>query len=280
MNRKLAALTAVTVSLVASLSGALAPAVVYAADPPPYPASMASAGDSITRAFDIGYCCILADSPQYSWSTGTDPQVNSQYQRLLALNPLIEGNVFNDARTGAKMADLDGQLRKAAVQNAEYVTVLMGANDLCTSTIAGMTPTATLRSQVHIALTNFFSASPTSLMELLSIPNIYQLYLAGKDNFSARSAWALYGICQSMLRSSNTETDRLAVVAQEDADNAALRDECALFVNCLWDNYTTFNYSFQLSQLSSVDYFHPNFSGQNAAAEISWNASYWATPPP
>ena len=31
---------------------------------PPYPNSMASTGDSITRAFDVGWCCTLADAPQ------------------------------------------------------------------------------------------------------------------------------------------------------------------------------------------------------------------------
>jgi lysophospholipase L1-like esterase len=244
---------------------------------------MASTGDSITRAFDVGWCCFLADAPQYSWSTGTDPQVNSQYQRLLALNPGISGRVFNDAKTGAKMVDLDGQLTTVASRKVDYVTVLMGANDVCTSTIAGMTPTATFQAQFQTALANFFRNSTTTKMQVLSIPNIYQLWLAGKDNASARNAWSFYGICQSMLRSSNSEADRQAVLAQENADNNALQAVCATFANCLWDGYAGFKFSFPLSDLSPIDYFHPNISGQNDAATISWNASYWAssgTPPP
>ena len=267
------------VAAMSALSGTGLLALSAHAAPPPLPNSMASTGDSITRAFDIGPCCVFTDSPQYSWSTGTDPQVNSQYQRLLALNPGISGHVFNDAVTGAKMVDLNGQLTTVASQHVDYVTVLMGANDVCTSTITGMTPTATFKSQLHTALVNFFAASPTTLMQMLSIPNIYQLWFVGKDDANARNAWASFGICQSMLSTSNTEADRQTVLAQEKADNNVLRDECALFAKCLWDKYVSFNFPFPFSDLSTVDYFHPNFNGQNDAATGSWDASYWTTTP-
>ncbi|MBV9098945.1 MAG: hypothetical protein JO079_12905, partial [Frankiaceae bacterium] len=59
----LAGLTAA--ALVAPVSGANATTV-------PLPNSMASTGDSITRAYDAtSNGCFLADCPQYSWSTGT-----------------------------------------------------------------------------------------------------------------------------------------------------------------------------------------------------------------
>ena len=40
----------------------------------------------------------------------------------------------NVARTGAKMADLDRQLKLVGT-GVQYVTVLMGANDVCTSSV-------------------------------------------------------------------------------------------------------------------------------------------------
>src|SRR2546423_12350919 len=69
-----------------------------------YPGSMASTGDSITRAYNTGSA--FADAPANSWSTGTNATVNSHYTRLLALNPNISGKNFNDAKSGAKMPDL------------------------------------------------------------------------------------------------------------------------------------------------------------------------------
>jgi hypothetical protein len=70
----------------------------------PLPNSIASTGDSITRAYDsTSNGCFLSDCPQYSWSTGTagTSTVNSHYLRILAANSGVRGNVYNDAKTGA-----------------------------------------------------------------------------------------------------------------------------------------------------------------------------------
>jgi lysophospholipase L1-like esterase len=239
------------------------------------PNSMASAGDSITRAYDVTTNgCFLSDCPQYSWSTGTST-VNSHYQRLLAANPQISGHAYNDAATGAKMAALDGQLKTAASQGVQYLTVMMGANDVCTSSRATMTPTATLQSQFQTALGNFFAADPGAQVFVSSIPNVYQLWSVLHANSTARSAWSTFKICQSMLASTNTEADRQAVLSQEQADNTALASVCGQFANCRWDNLATFNYRFAAADVSTIDYFHPSLTGQAHLAATTWSASFW-----
>ena len=68
------------------------------------PNSIASTGDSITRAYDsTSSGCFLSDCPEYSWSTGTagTTSVNSHYLRILTANSRIRGNAYDDARTGA-----------------------------------------------------------------------------------------------------------------------------------------------------------------------------------
>jgi hypothetical protein len=244
----------------------------------PLPNSMAAVGDSITRAFDATSSgCLLSDCAQYSWSTGTagSSSVNSHYLRILAANKKIRGAVWNDAKTGAKMADLDGQLQTAAGQVAQYATVLMGANDVCTSSAATMTPTATFESQFQTALTDFFAADPGARVFVSSIPNVYQLWSLEHTNPTAQFEWQTFGICQSMLSSSNTEADRQAVVTQEQADNNTLATVCQKFANCRWDNQSTYDYAFKTSDISRVDYFHPSVSGQDTLAGITWSASYW-----
>ncbi|HEY0165630.1 MAG TPA: GDSL-type esterase/lipase family protein [Jatrophihabitans sp.] len=279
----LLALAAVTATVFASLAPAASASAAQAASAAPaavtasvaLPNSMASTGDSITRSFNATTSgCFLSDCPQYSWSTGTST-VTSHYQRILAANPQISGNVFNDAKTGAKMAALDAQMKTAASQGAQYVTVMMGANDVCTSSRATMTPTATLQSQFQTALGNFFAARPNSQVFVSSIPNIYQLWAVLHTNSSARNAWSSFGICQSMLSSSNTEADRQAVLTQEKNDNAALASVCAQYVNCKWDNLATFNYQFTASDVSRIDYFHPSVSGQSRLAGTTWSAGFW-----
>lgn len=241
---------------------------------------MASTGDSITRAYDsTSSGCFLSDCPEYSWSTGTagTTSVNSHYLRILAANSRIRGNAYDDARTGAKMGALDGQLTTAASQRVQYATVLMGANDICTSSISTMTPTATFQKQFHAALTDFFAADPNAHVSVSSIPNIYQLWSLEHTNPRAEAEWQWFGICRSMLSSSNTAADRQTVLAREQADNTALATVCNQFANCKWDNLATYNYAFKTSDISTIDYFHPSVSGQDTLAGITWGASYWPT---
>lgn len=235
------------------------------------PNSIASTGDSITRAYDAtSNGCFLADCPQYSWSTGTSSSVSSEYRRILAKNNAISGHVSNDAKTGAKMVDLDGQLLTAAGQGVQYATVLMGANDVCTSTIAGMTPTATVQAQFQQALTDFTTKDPGAHVFVSSIPNVYQLW--SLLHTKASGTWQSFGICQSMLASANTEAQRQQVVAQETADNNELAAVCARYLSCRWDGYATYNTVFTTTDVSTVDYFHPSISGQKKLAGIAWAA--------
>jgi lysophospholipase L1-like esterase len=272
MRRVLLGLLAV-VSLVIGLA---APA--SAAKPPSssLPRSMASTGDSVTRAFDAtGSGCFLSDCPQYSWSTGTDRKVDSHYSRLLASSRKIRGHAYNDARTGAKMADLSGQLAAAASQNADYVTVLMGANDLCTSSPATMTSVETFTSQFESALATYVQQRPGSKVFVSSIPNLYQLWSLLHTDFSAQATWNTFGICQSMLSLGNDAADRQQVVDRETAFNSALASVCANYTQCRWDGYATFDTAFTRSDISTVDYFHPSVSGQAKLASVTWSASYW-----
>jgi hypothetical protein len=262
---------------VTALTGAAATAAGAA---PTLPNSIASTGDSITRAFDsTSSGCFLSDCPQYSWSTGYNTTVDSQYERILAANPGVSGHEYNDAKTGAKMSALDGQLKTAASQGVQYATVLMGANDVCTSSISTMTPTATVQSQFQTALSDFFAADPSAHVFVSSIPNVYQLWQLLHTNFAAESTWTLFGICQSMLSPSNSSAQRQQVLTQEQNDNAALQGVCATFANCKWDNLATFSYSFTTKDVSTVDYFHPSLTGQNTLAGITWAASYWPGTP-
>jgi lysophospholipase L1-like esterase len=240
---------------------------------------MASAGDSITRAFDIDWSHFLSDSPQYSWSTGSDGAVRSEYQRILTAKPAIRGNAYNDAQTGAKMVDLAGQLTAAASQKVQYLTILMGANDLCTSSAATMTPTATFQAQFEKALSTFLVSDPTARVMVVSIPNIYQLWNTLHGNWAAEATWNSVGICQSMLSWSNSEADRQQVVAQEAADNAVLASVCAKYSTCRWDGYAAYHVQFSAGDVSTVDYFHPNKNGQNTLAATAWASGYWPATP-
>ena len=246
----------------------------------PLPNSMASTGDSITRAYNTGFFP-FTDNAAASWATGTTSSVNSQYLRLRARNAAINGRNYNDARTGAVMANLDAQLTTVAGRHVDYVTILRGANDVCKSSVAAMTPVATFRSQFNTALARFTAASPNTLILVASVPNIYNLWSILKGNSSARSIWSLGKICQSMLANPTStaaaDVSRRSQVQQRNIDyNTQLAQVCATYAMCRFDNNTVYNTVFTTSDVNTRDYFHPSTSGQAKLAAVTWTAGYWA----
>jgi lysophospholipase L1-like esterase len=247
----------------------------------PIPNSMDGLGDSITRGFNA--CGFFIDCTTRSWSTGTTSAVNSHYLRILAKNPAINGKNFNDAKTGARMVDLTGpagQAQSAANRNVDYATILLGANDACTSTVSAMTPTATFQGQFKQAM-DTLTASNTNARRVFvsSVPDAYRLWQIGHTSGAAVNTWNGFKICQSMLANPTStsaidEDRRQQVRNQIIAYNQALATTCAQYTHCKFDANAVFNFQFVLSQISSWDYFHPNQTGQSVLASVTYAAGF------
>ena len=267
MRRWIIAVTLAVVSVVAGPGVGVASAA-------PLPSSVVAVGDSITQAVDV--CCWYGNHPANSWSTGgaSWDGVSSHYERIRAANP---GAVaYNDAVAGARMSDAPGQASRPVGQGARYVTILMGANDLCTSSTATMTSVDAFRSQFRQTLTTLQSGAPSARIFVASVPNVYHLWQLYRYDLVAQSVWATAGICQSLLSLANTSTQRTMVRDRNIAFNTVLAQECAAYVNCKFDGNAVYNYAFSKSQVSRLDYFHPSLSGQAALASITWASSWWA----
>jgi lysophospholipase L1-like esterase len=246
------------------------------AQEPPLPRRMAAIGDSITMATNV--CCFYGNRPRYSWSIGWDAgdPVRSHYERILALQPLIAGRNYNAARPGAKMADAKEQAAQVVTQRARYVTILMGANDVCTSSPQTMTSVAEFRAGFRAAMATLHSGIPKARIFVSSIPNVYRLWNIFHDDLIARLIWDSANVCQSMLSSTNTEEERQVVLARERAFNDVLADVCSQYTRCRFDGKAVFRYSFRSGQVSKLDYFHPNRDGQAALASVTWARTWWA----
>jgi lysophospholipase L1-like esterase len=244
---------------------------------PALPSSMASIGDSITRAYDV--CCWYGDHPGSSWSTGGTSYdgVSSQYERIRSLNSSIAGHNYNDAVTGARMSAGPTQAQNAVNQQAKYVTIELGANDLCRSSLSTMTSVSTFRDETRQTLATLFAGLPARAhVSVSSIPDIYQLWQIYHTSSTAQFVWSTAGICQSLLSPYRTETER-QVVRQRNIDfNTVLSQECAAYARCKFDGNAVFNYAFTRDNVSQLDYFHPSLSGQAALARVSWYSSWWA----
>jgi lysophospholipase L1-like esterase len=252
------------------LAALAAPAALAA-----FPNSMAATGDSITQAFNT---CpeIFRDCPANSWATGTNTEVNSFYLRILERNAAIRNNLNNDSRSGAKMSNLSEQVTNVVTQRREYVTVEMGANDVCTSSEATMTTVESFRTSFSNAMRTLRERLPSTRISVGSIPNIYNLWNVLHTNRSALSIWRLGSICQSMLRNAESlsredEERRLRVQTRNVEFNGVLRSVCAEHANCQYDADTGYNYRFEAGEVSTNDYFHPSIRGQATIARIEFS---------
>jgi lysophospholipase L1-like esterase len=266
------------VTLVAALALWAAPA--SAVTPPKV---MAALGDSITRAYNsAGFefnpltCPRFfnrnardLDCPKNSWSTGTNPTVDSQFQRIEAIDPGRDPVAFNDAVSGARASGLNSQALIAANQDPDYVTIQIGANDACrvdpaTGTWAP-TPTLTFSNQVQTAVETLVNADGKVYIQMLSIPDVNKLH----DLFTnldatpptgdpdALTRWALLPVCQPLLANplstAQADLDRRAAFRDQVMDyNDALADVCAKFKRCRYDNNAVFNSDFTTADVATV----------------------------
>ena len=260
-------------------AGLVAPSHADEAPPPrpPLPSSMAAIGDSITRAADT--CCWYGDHPANSWSTGGAgwDGVISHYERIRALNPDIRDNNFNDAESGARMSDGPEQARSAVEQRVRYVTVMLGANDLCTSSPSTMTPVDTFRSQFRQTLRILVNDLPAGArIFVASIPDVHRLWDIYHTNWLARLVWDVANICQSLLAPDRTAAERALVRQRNLAYNDVLATQCTRLARCRYDGGAVFSYPFTRSDVSTLDFFHPSLSGQANLARVTWAASWWS----
>ncbi|HEY2216326.1 MAG TPA: SGNH/GDSL hydrolase family protein, partial [Solirubrobacteraceae bacterium] len=249
--------------------------------------SIDALGDSITRGYDSQGtgCGTLADCPANSWATGTNAGVNSYYTRLKAINPSVllaqpvktSTTGGNDAVTGAKMGDLPGQAKNAvaAPNKPDQVMILMGANDVCTSTEASMTSVASFRASLKSGLETLSKGLPDARIDVSSIPNIFQLWQVLHSSTAAQLTWGLAKICQSMLAKPTSEVAadkerRAKVQVRNEEFNTTIGEVCAEFIHCQYDKGAAYAIKFESKDVGTVDYFHPNTSGQAKAAANAW----------
>jgi lysophospholipase L1-like esterase len=233
------------------------------------PDSIAALGDSITIGFDT--CSLPTDCPEASWATGTDTAVNSLSRRLL---PNPAGRTWNHAASGAVMADLPGQARKAVAHQPDMVTVLIGANDACSADPGGMTPTERFRAEFTEAVRTLRAGLPKTQVFVASVPDLKRLWSEGRKNSSAVQAWEL-GVCQSMLKDPRA-TDAPATKRREQVSdrvaeyNTVLEEVCAADLRCRYDDGAVHDYRFSTDELSQWDWFHPNKRGQRILAGLAY----------
>jgi hypothetical protein len=99
------------------------------APPVTYPSSIVVIGHSGATGYDSDPSQPDEDIEANSWATGTNPDVQSVYLRVLARNPAVEGNVHNLAIDGSGVESLVGQATQAVAVTPAPELVLVQSID-------------------------------------------------------------------------------------------------------------------------------------------------------
>jgi lysophospholipase L1-like esterase len=273
------AATAVTVAAVAiALGGALyasgssvAYAPVRVASPivgPP--ASIAALGDSFNTGFDAG--TTRGDSPSLSWSTGTDPKVDSLFLRLQDLFPGERHYLV--ARDGSKIGDIARQMAVAADHHAQLITVQSGGNDICSAKDPDhATSPVVFRSEFTQAIEIMRRRLPNARLLLTSITDEGR-WNDGSAQVPGNGKKLSDGtVCDPELDSDGNQDPgrRTEIQMLEQRDNAILKSVCATDPHCRWDGGAFFRLAYTPADISPLDAFHPSVAGMNLFAETAWN---------
>lgn len=240
------------------------------------PASIAALGDSITAGF--GSCFSLVACSRNSWSTGSGAAVDSHYKRIRESNPKAKGRNF--AQSGAEASALAGQAAEAVDMKAEYVTILIGANDACADRLTGMTPTARFRDQVDAGLRTLKRGLPRARVLVVSIPDLHRLWELGRGDARAVRAWNRRSVCPTMLAAPTStaaadDKRRDQVGDRIDDYNDELRKACRAYgKKCRWDGGSAHRVRFSLDMVNEIDFFHPNAAGQNKLADATYPSRF------
>jgi PKD repeat protein len=147
-----------------------------------------------------------------------------------------------------------------------------------------MTSVTDFRAQFQVAMARLMNGTQDTVVYVVSIPNVYQLWNLFKGNWWARFIWSTADICQSLLANPTStqaaDAQRRETVRQRNiAYNAELAQVCTAYARCRFDGNAAFSTTFTTSDVSG-DYFHPSIAGQAKLASVSWAAGYtWTTEP-
>jgi GDSL-like Lipase/Acylhydrolase len=97
-----------------------------------YPSSIVALGHSGSTGYNSDARHPGTDAHQNSWSTGSNPAVNSLYRRILSRNPAIKGHNVNLAEDGSKVDELVFQAQDAVKLKPQpgLVTIMTVDNDI------------------------------------------------------------------------------------------------------------------------------------------------------
>lgn len=236
----------------------------------------------------------VLETPKTSWASGTRKfdSVKSHLERIEALSgrPL---KVQNSARSGADSFSVlydqvprlkEWSRRKLHQEAPDYITLLIGPNDICANTVDGMTSVADYSRNIAQIIEQLLSDSPTTKLMISSLPNVEELRNVALEspvfrnkNFSCEKFWIKMKTCPTLTGVRGA--DRVLIRERVEDYNETLRQLSEEYSQVYGDRVRyaegVYNVHFSADDLS-LDCFHPNRRGHEIISQKAWEQSWWA----
>jgi lysophospholipase L1-like esterase len=231
-------------------------------------------GDSISLG--VNACGQQGRCGEAAWATGDDAAVASLATRIGVASGRTP-DVAAMAGEGARIIDLVDNVPDIVSDAPDLITMLIGSNDACAPAISEMTSVDAFAASAEQLLVPLSEQLPESVILVMSIPDLEQLWRIGHDDSGAVQAWGSSPACRSLLADPQStaaaDEQRRAEVGERVREfNRVLAEACDSLPNCIDDDGAVAGYEFSTDEISSVDHFHPSAAGQQAIAGLAWAA--------
>jgi lysophospholipase L1-like esterase len=235
------------------------------------------------------------EARRMSWATGWrgERPVMSHATRLRYLHAL-EGTpfeVYNASLSGAEsddvrleqMQELNSWSRKTIrAEFPDYVTLLVGANDVCADRPEDMRTTNHFYSNLETVVETVLARSPDTKILVSKLPNIENLRTVAKNASTIMGTcdnlWKMIQMCPTLTTLSDP-TARKQVAERVMEFNKAVEHLAQRASERHGDRvrvaHDIYDIPFTPRDLA-LDCFHPSDVGQNRLAEETWKHTWWS----
>lgn len=248
-------------------------AQIVQADEPPY--IMGAIGDSISAGFNAA---TFGDNREYSWTTGlnSNDQVLSHAKRIQRqLNGTRSIAVYNEAFVGADSTQLARQARRLLRVKPDYVTIAIGANDVCSWFDDYEQKMAQYTKTMKETIASIVLINPAVKIVLVPVPSLREMYESGARQPSCRAKWDVIKICKPLLAAERTNEEREGVYERQRELNLVIEGIAAEFPQNVRYAKAITESPIETSMISSLDCFHPNIKGQNILSELTFDPNWF-----
>jgi hypothetical protein len=214
-------------------------------------------------------------APQNSWATGTNPAVDSIYQRLAAVDPTTRGHAANEAAGGATANTLVDQASQALSiePNPRLVIIeIIGTDIRCDGSDSKNYPV--FGRQVKAALDLIARQAPHATILLVTWPGRPLQVSKAIIGTEGVPAWSGFDMCSPFDPSLRLDMKHITTLTGLiEGYESELAKVCATVPECHTDNGRATHFQVRASYYIYSNYFfwqHFNVTGLAALARFMW----------